>query len=325
MHNLISSDEFEDIIGNLSLSNNVRNKRTLELDKKYGDIKISSFRTGNGITYSSFFASFHEDTIIEGEDSRNTSFVSFNVSDSFDIKSIDNRSKYHFNSNSCLFGRRLKKHKTSHLYRKKKQYKCHIVELSPELYNEIILYNRDCNLYSDDMAIDHVKTITYRQKILLNEILATSSLAETIQQIYIESKILDLVCASVDEAGKDSNESKIHLSTQDIESLKKAKKVLLENSLNPPSIKELARKSATNEFKLKKGFKQLFGYTVYGLLQEHRLNQAKLLLERDDISVSEAASLVGYKSIGHFSKIFKDRFGVLARDVIKSRKYYRVL
>lgn len=90
----------------------------------------------------------------------------------------------------------------------------------------------------------------------------------------------------------------------------KARELLLEDIANPPSIKELAYKSAINEFKLKKGFKELYGQTIYGYLQSYRLNEAKKLLEKNEINVGEASALVGYKSIGHFSKIFKEHFGI---------------
>ncbi len=61
------------------------------------------------------------------------------------------------------------------------------------------------------------------------------------------------------------------MNPKDIECLYRAKEILLNDIIRPPSLKELARKSAINEFKLKKGFKELFGITVYRMLQEVRL------------------------------------------------------
>ena len=66
----------------------------------------------------------------------------------------------------------------------------------------------------------------------------------------------------------------------------------------------LAKSCAINEFKLKKGFKMMFGTTIYGALQEKRLKIAYELLMQRDINISEAATFVGYKSISHFSNIF---------------------
>lgn len=140
--------------------------------------------------------------------------------------------------------------------------------------------------------------------------------------MYYESKILELTYNTINNLNESSAKSLHFLNKKDIEALHKAKEILFENINNPPSLKELAHKSAINEFKLKKGFKQLFGNTVYGLLQEYRLNKAKKLLEIDDINISEAAYLVGYKNISHFSTIFKKYFGYSPINIKKKQKKY---
>ncbi len=46
-----------------------------------------------------------------------------------------------------------------------------------------------------------------------------------------------------------------------------------------------------------------------GLISELRLERAAALLEKQAVSVSEAAYAVGYDSVSHFSRRFKERFG----------------
>jgi AraC-like DNA-binding protein len=82
----------------------------------------------------------------------------------------------------------------------------------------------------------------------------------------------------------------------------------------------LASQSAINEFKLKKGFKQLFGKTVFSFLQEYRLNEAKKILTENEININEVCDIVGYKSVSHFSKIFKDYYGVNPIEIRKNQK-----
>ncbi|WP_081774628.1 helix-turn-helix domain-containing protein [Brevibacillus agri] len=40
------------------------------------------------------------------------------------------------------------------------------------------------------------------------------------------------------------------------------------------------------------------------------MEKAKLLLERERISVSEAALLVGYSNFSHFASIFRKTYGI---------------
>lgn len=61
--------------------------------------------------------------------------------------------------------------------------------------------------------------------------------------------------------------------------------------------------------KLSAGFRQVYGASVFGFLQEYRLEQAYKLISTGEMSVSEAAFHVGYGA-AHFATIFRKRFGV---------------
>ena len=78
----------------------------------------------------------------------------------------------------------------------------------------------------------------------------------------------------------------------------------------PPSLSELSRIIGINEFKLKKGFKEIFDTTVFGYLSETRLLIAKNDLYNNNKSVSQIAFELGYSSVQHFSNAFKKRFGI---------------
>jgi AraC-like DNA-binding protein len=45
-------------------------------------------------------------------------------------------------------------------------------------------------------------------------------------------------------------------------------------------------------------------------IRSFRLNKAKLLLERGDISVSEATYQAGFSDPSYFSKLFREEFGI---------------
>lgn len=75
------------------------------------------------------------------------------------------------------------------------------------------------------------------------------------------------------------------------------------------SLRDLAHTFGTNEYKLKKGFKELYGITVYKFQMEERLKKAVLLLESTRIQIKVISKLIGFSDVAHFSRSFKKRYG----------------
>ena len=96
----------------------------------------------------------------------------------------------------------------------------------------------------------------------------------------------------------------------DREKIVKAREVLLQHIGEPLTIKELSRKVAINECYLKKGFKELFGTTVFDFYQSQRMEHARYLLYEKGLSVTEVSVMLGYSSISHFSTAFKKHTGL---------------
>ena len=107
------------------------------------------------------------------------------------------------------------------------------------------------------------------------------------------------------------------IDSQDLDIALRAKNQLLNSFVEPPTIKQLARLCATNEFKLKKAFKRVYKSTIYAYVQNLRLKEANLLLKEELMSIGEIAKRVGYKHQGHFSKLFFKSFGVYPKDLRK--------
>ena len=90
----------------------------------------------------------------------------------------------------------------------------------------------------------------------------------------------------------------------------KAREILLEHIGEPITIKALSRKVAINECYLKKGFKEIFGTTIFDFYQSQRMEHAKYLLYEKGLSVTDVSHLLGYSSISHFSTAFKKQTGI---------------
>lgn len=131
------------------------------------------------------------------------------------------------------------------------------------------------------------------------------------QQIYLESKVWELIALHLDQALKPEQEMpQIYLKPDDVERLHHARDILKQQLSAPPSLRELARQVGLNEFTLKQGFRHLFGTTAFGCLNHYRLEHAKALLEDGNLNVTEVAHRVGFANRGHFAAAFRKKFGV---------------
>ena len=93
--------------------------------------------------------------------------------------------------------------------------------------------------------------------------------------------------------------------------LDEAMDILREEWTKPPTIAQLARRIGLNEFYLKNGFRETFGYTIGGYVRKLRMDRARLLIEQEGCTVKEAALSVGFSNLGHFSAAFEQYHGDL--------------
>lgn len=128
------------------------------------------------------------------------------------------------------------------------------------------------------------------------------------RQLYLEAKALELLAIQIEHMTRESLSEK-SLSGSDLKRIRSAGEILIHKMQAPPTITALARMVGINEFKLKKGFKQVFGSTIFQFLQYHRMAYAKDMILSKGATVNQAADFVGYVNIGHFIACYKKTFG----------------
>lgn len=136
---------------------------------------------------------------------------------------------------------------------------------------------------------------------------------DTFENIFINAQTQILLLYSLECMLGDREEAftcKFLANEADREKIIKAREVLLQHIGEPLTIKALSRKVAINECYLKKGFKELFGTTIFDFYQSQRMEHAKYLLYEKGLSVTEVSGLLGYSSISHFSTAFKKHTGI---------------
>ena len=132
------------------------------------------------------------------------------------------------------------------------------------------------------------------------------------KKIYLESKVWELMALLIEEEKErhQSKHSASALKPDDIDSLHHAKEILNRSLDNPPSLKELARQIGSNECSLKRGFREVFGSTVFGYLHQQRMEYACQLLLKENFNVGQIAKKIGYASQSRFAAAFRKKFGV---------------
>jgi AraC-like DNA-binding protein len=146
------------------------------------------------------------------------------------------------------------------------------------------------------------------------EALLNHTYSDSLENIFINAQTQMLLLYSLDcmlgEKEIDVVNCKFLANEADREKIVRAREILIQHIGEPITIKELSRKVAINECYLKKGFKELFGTTVFDFYQSQRMEHAKYLLYEKGLSVTEVSMLLGYSSISHFSTAFKKHTGL---------------
>jgi len=141
-----------------------------------------------------------------------------------------------------------------------------------------------------------------------------------LKKMYLEGKILELVAVYLNEVAFERREgcSSARLYSCDVEALRQAKEILDKNITCPPTIGKLAKSVCLNEYKLKTGFKELFGMPVHAYIINKRMEMARFFIEEKKLRVTEAALLVGYNDLSFFAEKFRKKYGIKPSEFSKS-------
>ncbi|MBL0268876.1 MAG: helix-turn-helix transcriptional regulator [Chitinophagaceae bacterium] len=191
---------------------------------------------------------------------------------------------------------------------------------SPMQLSQFIKPRKGNTGFTDDiLAFKHRSSFTKilplcgKTRMVLEGVL-NHTYSDSLENIYINAQTQMLLLYSLDcmlgEKQIDVVNCKFLANEADREKIVKAREILVQHIGEPITIKELSRKVAINECYLKKGFKELFGTTVFDFYQSQRMEHAKYLLYEKGLSVTEVSMLLGYSSISHFSTAFKKHTGL---------------
>ncbi|UTV29117.1 AraC family transcriptional regulator [Photobacterium atrarenae] len=96
--------------------------------------------------------------------------------------------------------------------------------------------------------------------------------------------------------------------------IERARKILISEMTNPPTLDDLARKVGMSHTRLNRSFKKTYGKTVFSWLRSYRIALAKSYLRDHAHSITEIAHLCGFSSASHFTQAFRQQEGLTPID-----------
>jgi AraC-like DNA-binding protein len=179
----------------------------------------------------------------------------------------------------------------------------HIPFLSPD--------NSDKKYYKDE-KINPSMAIVLSQLFHFN-------LHPSIKKLYFKGKIYELLSLYFNRAeDPNAEQCPFLIDEENVIKIRKAKDYVIANMAEPPGLQELADEVGINLKKLKIGFRQIYGDSVYSFLFDYKMDYARKLLDSGSFNVNEVGLRIGYSTSSHFIAAFKKKFGTTPKKYLMS-------
>ena len=171
--------------------------------------------------------------------------------------------------------------------------------------------NKDKKYYKDGV-------ISPSMAIVLNQLI-NFNLNQSIKPLYFKGKGYELLSLYFNRS-EDANieQCPFLVDETNVIKIRKAKDIIVSRMAEPPSLQELADEIGLSLKKLKEGFKQIYGDSVFSFLFDYKMEVARKLLEAGNDNVNEVGHKVGYSTSSHFIAAFKKKYGTTPKKYVMS-------
>lgn len=162
--------------------------------------------------------------------------------------------------------------------------------------------NRDKKYYSQEGFSPAIAVILSQ--------LMNYNLHSSIKSLYMRAKVYELMALYFNRSEEyDMEQCPFLVDEDNVRRIRKAKEIMIARMAEPPSLNELSAEIGLSLKKLKAGFKQVYGDSVYGFLFDYKMEYARKMLESNQYNVNEVGLKVGYSTASHFIAAFKKKYG----------------
>ena len=154
--------------------------------------------------------------------------------------------------------------------------------------------------------------------VVLSQILQ-ARVHDSMKSLYFKGKIYELLSLYFNKSEDPSTEKcPFLIDEENVQKIRAAKDIILKRMTDPPSLDELASEIGLSLKKLKDGFKQIYGDTVFAYLLDHKMDEARKMLESPKFNVNEDGLKLGYSTSSHFINAFKKKYGTTPKKYLGS-------
>ena len=145
--------------------------------------------------------------------------------------------------------------------------------------------------------------------VALNQLLQFN-LHPSVKPLYFKAKAYELLSLYFNKPAElDVAQCPFLASEENVNKIKQAKEIIISRMAEPPSLQQLADEVQMPINRLKEGFKQIYGDSVFSFLLEYKMEVARQLLASGTLNVNEVGLRLGYSTASHFIAAFKKRYG----------------
>lgn len=145
------------------------------------------------------------------------------------------------------------------------------------------------------------------------------NLHPSIKKLYMNGKVYELISLYFNKStDADIEQCPFLVDEDNVLRIRKAKEIMINQMAEPPSLPELAKLVGISLKRLKEGFKQIYGDSVYSFLFDYKMEHARRLLESGQHNVNEIGLRIGYSTSSHFIAAFKKKYGTTPKKYVMS-------
>lgn len=182
------------------------------------------------------------------------------------------------------------------------------IEKFHAFFSEFTKHISFLNVENKNRKYYSAKDLLAKEMVVLNQ-LFSHKIHESLAKLYTKGKVFELLSLYFNLTNEDEEKCPFLEDEDNVLKIKKAKEIIIERMVEPPSLIELAEEIGLTLKKLKDGFKHIYGETVFNFLIDYKLDYSRKLLESKKYNVSEISNLIGYSTSSHFIAAFKKKFG----------------
>ena len=239
-------------------------------------------------------------------------------------------SKFLFNKGSYVFN--VKNENSILLYNPDKELPIDLLlDSKSQVLSILISIKKFHGLFSNEadqisfLNNDNIGNKLYKEKnigpmiaIILNQ-MYQQSMDLTMYKLYLRGKVFELMSLYFSKDKEmDIEQCPFLADDNNIKKIKLAKEIIISRMIEPPTLIELSKEVDISLKKLKQGFKQVYGSSVFSFLLDYKMQVSKRLLSSGNFNVNEVALKVGYSTATHFINAFKKKFGTTPKKYLMS-------